>query len=148
VRPDFVFFDFSSIKDQINNWHHEKHSSEAKSSDDELGRLLVARVWFFSNQLPQSPWSFIQIRISPSLMTKGGFRTIITSKRFRAYLVGGTNSRQNWEFQIERKTLRARASMNLKRAYFAYCVKEDRAFYVIGGRGDLNATSYYNFVKS
>ena len=38
--------------------------------------------------------------------------------------------------------------MHLKRAYFAYCVKDDHVFYTIGGRGDLNASSYYNFVTS
>ena len=81
-------------------------------------------------------------------MTKGGFRTIITQNSFRALLIGGSNSRQNWEFQIERKTFRSRAYMNLKRAYFAYCVKDDKEVYVIGGRGDLNASSCYNFINS
>jgi|LauGreDrversion4_2_1035121.scaffolds.fasta_scaffold74316_4 hypothetical protein len=38
--------------------------------------------------------------------------------------------------------------MNLKRAYFANCIKDDKEIYAIGGRGDLNATSYYNFIKS
>ena len=43
---------------------------------------------------------------------------------------------------------RARASMNLKRAYFAYCVKDDKWIYIIGGRGDLGASSYFSFVQS
>ena len=38
--------------------------------------------------------------------------------------------------------------MLLKRAYFAYAVKEDREIYVIGGRGDLNAQNYYHFIRS
>jgi N-acetylneuraminic acid mutarotase len=82
------------------------------------------------------------------MVTKGGFRTIITSGRFRAYLIGGTNSKQNWEFQLERKTFRARASMLLKRAYFAFAVKEDKEIYVVGGRGDLQAQNYYHFIRS
>jgi hypothetical protein len=101
VRPDFILFDFSSIKQQIRHWLKEKYSSEAKSSDDELGRLLYARVWLYTNCPPDldhnsnnmNPWSFIQVRISPSMMTKGGYRTIITAGRFRAFLIGGTNSK-------------------------------------------------------
>jgi hypothetical protein len=81
-------------------------------------------------------------------MTKGGFRTVITSGRFRAFLIGGANSKQTWEFILERKKFRARASMLLKRAYFAYTIKEDREIYVIGGRGDLNAQNYYHFIRS
>jgi hypothetical protein len=38
--------------------------------------------------------------------------------------------------------------MLLKRAYFAYTIKEDREIYVIGGRGDLNAQNYYHFIRS
>ena len=38
--------------------------------------------------------------------------------------------------------------MNLKRSYYAHCVKEDRLIYIIGGRGDTNATSQHQFVKS
>lgn len=106
VRPEFVVFDFSSIKQQIRHWLKEKYSSEAKSSDDELGRLLYARVWYYTSYPSKiindgnlhNPWSFIQVRISPSLMTKGGFRTIVTAGRFRAFLIGGTNSKQTWEF--------------------------------------------------
>lgn len=38
--------------------------------------------------------------------------------------------------------------MILKRAYFAHCVKDDKDVYVIGGRGDLNAKNYFNFIRS
>ena len=99
MRPDFIVFDFSSIKQQIRHYLKDKYSSEAKSSDDELGRLLYARIWFYANFKTSSkdsyfnPWSFIQVRISPSMMTKGGFRTIITAGRFRAFMIGGTNSK-------------------------------------------------------
>ena len=86
--------------------------------------------------------------IPPSISTKGGYKTIITSKRFRCFLVGGSNSRQNWEFNLERRTFRPRAQLHLKRAYYAHCVKEDRLIYIIGGRGDTNATSQHQFVKS
>jgi hypothetical protein len=77
------------------------------------------------------------------MMTKGGFKTIITQKRFRAFLIGGTNSKQNWEFMLDRKTFRPRSSMYLKRAYYAYCLKQDKFVYIIGGRGDSTASSYY-----
>jgi len=50
----------------------------------------------------------MQLRISPAMMTKGGFKTIITQKRFRAFLIGGTNSKQNWEYLLDRKTFRPR----------------------------------------
>jgi len=43
---------------------------------------------------------------------------------------------------------RARASMQLRRAYFAYSIKDDREIYVVGGRGDLNAQNYYHFIRS
>ena len=38
--------------------------------------------------------------------------------------------------------------MHLKRAYYAHCVKEDKLIYIIGGRGDTNAISQHQFVKS
>lgn len=95
-----------------------------------------------------NPWSCVQVRISPSLSTKGGFRTVITAGKFRAFLIGGTNSKQTWEFQLERKMFRARASMLLRRAYFAYSLKDDKEIYVVGGRGDLNAQNYYHFIRS
>jgi hypothetical protein len=43
---------------------------------------------------------------------------------------------------------RARSSMLLKRAYFAYSIKEDKDIYVVGGRGDLSAHNYYHFIRS
>ena len=132
----------------MRSWLKEKHSSEAKSSEEECHCLLFARVWFFDVGATKNPWSFSTVRISPSLMSKGGFKTVITHGRFRAFLIGGTNSRQNWEFTLPRKTFRARAYMFLKRAYFAHCIKQDKFAYIIGGRGDLNAKSYYNFIKS
>jgi hypothetical protein len=149
VRPDFVFFDFSSIKQQQRVWLKEKYSSEAKSSDDEFGRLLYARVWYFNmatvkqGSSDYNPWTFQQIRISPSMMTKGGYRTVVTQNRFRAFLIGGNNSRQVWEYQLDRKKFRSRANMVLKRAYFAHAVKDERDIYVVGGRGDLNAKLHY-----
>ena len=97
VRPTFIFFDFSEIKSQIRIRERNKHSSESKSSDDDYGKFFYAKVWYFyANSLP-NPWSSSLIRISPSLITKG-YRTIITNKRFRAFLVGGSNSRQTYEF--------------------------------------------------
>ena len=77
VRPDFVFFDFSNIKSQIRHYMKEKHSSEAKSSDDDYSMSFMARVWFF-NSLATNPWTYAQVNISPSMMTKGGYKTIIT----------------------------------------------------------------------
>ena len=62
--------------------------------------------------------------------------------------MGGTNSRQNYEFQIERKVLKERSFMNYKRAYFANVIKSDRWVYVIGGRGDPMLTNFDQFVKS
>jgi len=47
VRPDFIFFDFSSIKSQVKSWMADQHSSEAKSSEDEAGLFFYARIWFF-----------------------------------------------------------------------------------------------------
>jgi hypothetical protein len=82
------------------------------------------------------------------MFTKGGFKTIITQKRFRAFLIGGTNSKQNWEFMLDRKLFRPRQSMILKRAYYAHCLKQDKFIYIIGGRGDSQGTSFYQFVKS
>ena len=41
VKPQIVLFDFSTIKQQQKPWLKEKYSSEAKSSDDELGRQLL-----------------------------------------------------------------------------------------------------------
>ena len=38
--------------------------------------------------------------------------------------------------------------MLLKRAYFAYCVKDDKDVFAIGGRGDLNAKNYFSFIRS
>ena len=69
----------------------EKHSSESKSSDDDHGTFFYARVWFYY-PLATNPWLSHQVRISPSLITKG-FKTIITNKRFRAYLIGGNSSK-------------------------------------------------------
>ena len=92
IRPDFVFFDFSSIRQQIQTYQNQCHSSEAKSSDDDFGKFFYSRVWFF-NSLAENPWTFTQVSIPPSISTKGGFKTIITNKRFRCFLVGGSNSR-------------------------------------------------------
>jgi hypothetical protein len=33
--------------------------------------------------------------------------------------------------------------MLMKRAYFAYSIKDDKEVYVIGGRGDLNAPNLF-----
>lgn len=38
--------------------------------------------------------------------------------------------------------------MILKWAYFAYCIKNDREIFAIGGRGDLNAKNFFSFVRS
>lgn len=38
--------------------------------------------------------------------------------------------------------------MVLKRAYFAYSILKDKDIYVVGGRGDINASNYYHFVRS
>ena len=110
----------------------EKHSSESKSSDDDLGTFFFAKVWYFYNKAT-NPW------ISPSLITKG-YKTIITNSRFRAYLIGGNNSKQNFEYLLERRVFKERSCMNHKRAYFAHAIRSDRFIYVIGGRGDSSLT--------
>lgn len=79
------------------------------------------------------------MRISPSLITKG-YKTIITNSRFRAYLIGGNNSKQNYEYLLERRVFKERAYMSSKRAYFAHAIKNDRYIYAIGGRGDSGLT--------
>mmetsp|Transcript_16106 Transcript_16106/g.15504 ORF Transcript_16106/g.15504 Transcript_16106/m.15504 type:complete len:81 (+) Transcript_16106:336-578(+) len=78
--------------------------------------------------------------MSPSIVTKG-YRTVITSVRFRAFLIGGTNSRQNYEFIYDRKVLKERSFMNCKRAYFSSAIKQDKFIYIIGGRGDPSFTN-------
>ena len=59
------------------------------------------------------------------MITKG-YKTIITNRRFRAYLTGGNNSRQNYEFLLERKVFKERAQMVHKRAYFAHAIRNDK----------------------
>eukprot|EP00347_Sterkiella_histriomuscorum_P007939 403346987 len=138
--------DFSDIRSQMRNREKEKHSSESKSSDDDRGTFFFAKVWFFHVNATD-PWSHSLIRISPSLITKG-YKTIITHKRFRAYLIGGNNSRQNYEFILERKVFKERAQMKHKRAYYAHSIKNDKYIYVIGGRGDSELTQFSQFTYS
>ena len=144
VRPTFLFVDFSDIRSQMRNREKEKHSSESKSSDDDKGTFFFARVWFFHVNAHPNPWSSQQVRISPSLVTKG-FKTIITSGRFRAYLIGGSNSKQCYEYLLPRKLLKERQFMLHKRSYFANATRSDRYLYVIGGRGDSNLTKLTEF---
>jgi len=102
----------------------EKHSSESKSSDDDLGTFFFAKLWYFHANA-ENPWSSHQVRISPSLITKG-YKTIITNRRFRGYLIGGTNSRQNYEYILDRRIFKERVQMVHKRAYFAHVTKNDK----------------------
>lgn len=126
----------------------EQNSSEAKSSDDTgFSEFWVARVWLFYS-VARDPWTYAQVFTPPSMLTKGGYKTVITQGRFRCFIIGGTNSRQNWEFNLERKAFRPRAQMIFKRAYFSFCVKQDQFVYAIGGRGDTQSPSFYSFVRS
>lgn len=56
VRPTFIFIDFSDIRSQMRIREKEKHSSESKSSDDDLGTFLFSKVWYFHNKA-SNPWS-------------------------------------------------------------------------------------------
>ena len=68
------------------------HSSESKSSGDELGTFLYTHVWFYHADAKPNPWTARKIKISPAMVTKG-YKTVITNTRFRAFMIGGTNSR-------------------------------------------------------
>lgn len=68
------------------------HSSESKSSGDELGTFLYTNVWFYHADAKPNPWTSRKIKISPAMVTKG-YKTVITNTRFRAFMIGGTNSR-------------------------------------------------------
>ena len=57
VRPTFVFLDFSDIRSQVRQREKEKHSSESKSSDDDLGTFLYSKVWFYHVNAT-IPWSY------------------------------------------------------------------------------------------
>ena len=65
-------------------------SSESKSSGDELGTFLYSSVWHYHARA-QNPWSVKKIKISPAMVTKG-YKTIITNIKFRAFMMGGTDS--------------------------------------------------------
>ena len=54
-------------------------------------------------------------------MQTKGYKTIITNVRFRAFMMGGTNSSQNYEYVLKRNVLKERKFLHTCRAYFAYC---------------------------
>ena len=91
IRPTFIYFDFGNVKWQKRQIQKASHSSESKSSGDEMGTFLFSNVWHYRvNALP-NPWTAHKVKISPAIKTKG-FKTIITNTRFRAFLMGGANS--------------------------------------------------------
>ena len=73
--------------------------------------------------------------MSPAMRTKG-HKTVITNTRFRAFIMGGANSVQNFEYILKRNVLKERKSMNVCRSYFADAQRDDRYIYAIGGRGN------------
>jgi len=92
VRPTFIYVDFSDVKWQKRQILKNAHSSESKSSGDELGTFLYTSIWlYWANALP-NPWSARRIKISPVMSTKG-YKTVITNCRFRAFIMGGNNSK-------------------------------------------------------
>ena len=92
VRPTFIYVDFSDVKWQKRQILKNAHSSESKSSGDELGTFLYTNIWlYYANALP-SPWTPRKIKISPVMATKG-YKTVITNCRFRAFVIGGNNSK-------------------------------------------------------
>mgnify|MGYP000728032392 CR=1 FL=1 len=52
-------------------------------------------------------------------MQTSGYKTVITNGRFRVFIMGGTNSNQNYEYVHRRTTLKELKFMNTCRAYFA-----------------------------
>jgi hypothetical protein len=90
VRPSFVYFNFQDVKWQKRDALKNAHSSESKSSGDELGTFLYSKLWLYQAN-SKRPWSDKKIKISPAMQTKG-YKTIITNVRFRAFMMGGSNS--------------------------------------------------------
>ena len=111
VRPTFVYFNFQDVKWQKRQIMKNAHSSESKSSGDELGTFLYGEVCHYFHDARPNPWRRSKIRISPALATKG-HRTVITNKRFRAFLIGGINSAQNYEYLLQRNNLKPRRFMH------------------------------------
>jgi len=91
IRPTFVYFNFQEIKWQKWQIQRNANSSESKSSGDELGTFLFGDIWLYHHDAKPNPWTCRKIKISPVMVTKG-FKTVITNVRFRAFLMGGTNS--------------------------------------------------------
>ena len=147
IRPAFVYFDFSNVKWQKRVSEKNAHSSECKSSGDELGTFLYGNVWFYRAYTKPSQWTYNQVKISPALKTKG-FKTVITNNRFRAFLMGGANSNQNYEYILKRNVLKERKFMHTCRSYFADAQRNDRFIYAIGGRGNQNLVEYEQFKRS
>mmetsp|Transcript_39537 Transcript_39537/g.60378 ORF Transcript_39537/g.60378 Transcript_39537/m.60378 type:complete len:212 (+) Transcript_39537:202-837(+) len=147
VRPTFVYFNFQNVKWQKWQIQRNANSSESKSSGDEMGTFLFGDIWYYYHDAKPIPWKCHKIKISPALVTKG-FKTVITNTRFRAFLIGGTNSAQNYEYILSRNVLKERKFMHTCRAYFADCQKDDRYIYAIGGRGDQSLIEFEQFKLS
>ena len=146
VRPSFVYFNFQDVKWQKREAQKNAHSSESKSSGDELGNFLYSKLWLYqANAL--NPWTEKKIKISPAMETKG-YKVIITNVRFRAFMMGGTNSRQNYEYILKKNVLKERKFMHTCRAYFADVQRSDRYIYAIGGRGNQALVEFEQFKRS
>jgi hypothetical protein len=118
IRPAFIYFDFTNVKWQKRLIQKNANSSESKSSGDELGTFLYSTVWHYRPHALPNPWTPHKVKISPAIKTKG-YKTIITNVRFRAFLIGGANSNQVYEYILKRNVLKERKFMHTCRAYFA-----------------------------
>lgn len=81
-------------------------------------------------------------------MKTKGYKTIITNVKFRAFLMGGANSTQNYEYILKKNVLKERKFMHTCRAYFADAQRNDRYIYVIGGRGSQDLVEFEQFKLS
>lgn len=146
IRPSFIYVNFSDVKWQRRLNQINAHSSESKGSGDELGTFLYTNIWHYYAR-SEKPWHAHKVKISPAMQTSG-YKTIITNDRFRVFIMGGTNSNQNYEYVPRRTTLKECKFMNTCRAYFADAQRSDRYIYAIGGRGNQSLVEFEEFKKS
>ena len=59
--------------------------------------------------------------------------------------MGGNNSKQNYEYVLQKNCLKSRKFMHTCRAYFADAQRNDRYIYVIGGRGNQDLIEFEQF---
>ena len=59
--------------------------------------------------------------------------------------MGGSNSRQNYEYILKKNVLKERKSMSVCRAYFADAIRNERYVYAIGGRGNQSLVEFEQF---